>query len=67
MVVLGENERDHGSLYNAQLIFDATGDLLPKRRKITPTFHERMLWGMGDASGLKVVDTAIGRVGALAC
>jgi nitrilase len=38
-----------------------------KRRKITPTFHERMVWGQGDASGLRVVDTAVGKVGALAC
>jgi aliphatic nitrilase len=67
VVVLGVNERDHGSLYNAQLIFDATGELLLKRRKITPTFHERMIWGQGDGAGLKVVDTAVGRVGALAC
>ena len=67
VVALGVNERDHGSLYNAQLIFDATGELLLKRRKITPTFHERMIWGQGDGSGLKVVDTAVGRVGALAC
>lgn len=67
VVVLGINERDHGSLYNAQLIFDCNGELLLKRRKITPTFHERMVWGQGDASGLKVVDTAIGRIGALAC
>jgi nitrilase len=67
VVVLGVNERDHGSLYNTQLVFDATGDLLLKRRKITPTFHERMIWGQGDGSGLKVVDTAVGRIGALAC
>lgn len=67
VVVLGVNERDHGSLYNAQLIFDTTGELLLKRRKITPTFHERMIWGMGDASGLKVAQTSIGKVGALAC
>ena len=67
VVVLGVNERDHGSLYNAQLIFDADGALLLKRRKITPTFHERMIWGQGDGAGLKVVDTAVGRVGALAC
>ena len=38
-----------------------------KRRKITPTFHERMIWGQGDGAGLTVVDTAVGRVGALAC
>src|SRR6516225_7082979 len=67
VVVLGINERDHGSLYNSQLIFDADGRLALKRRKITPTFHERMIWGQGDASGLRVVDTAVGRVGALAC
>jgi aliphatic nitrilase len=67
VVVLGINERDHGSLYNAQIIFDADGCLKLKRRKITPTFHERMIWGQGDGSGLTVVDTAVGRVGALAC
>jgi nitrilase len=67
VVVLGVNERDNGSIYNTQLIFDADGTLLLKRRKITPTFHERMVWGQGDGAGLKVVDTAIGRVGALAC
>jgi len=67
VVVLGVNERDHGSLYNTQLLFDADGALALKRRKITPTYHERMVWGQGDASGLQVVDTAVGRVGALAC
>jgi nitrilase len=67
VVVLGVNERDHGTLYNTQLVFDANGDLLLKRRKITPTYHERMIWGQGDASGLKVVDSAVGRIGALAC
>ncbi|OZI62447.1 Nit6803 family nitrilase [Bordetella genomosp. 11] len=67
VVVLGVNERDHGSLYNTQLVFDADGRLLQRRRKITPTFHERMIWGQGDGSGLEVVQTAVGRVGALAC
>lgn len=67
VVVLGVNERDHGSLYNTQLVFDADGTLLLKRRKITPTFHERMIWGQGDGAGLKAVDTAVGKVGALAC
>jgi aliphatic nitrilase len=67
VIVLGVNERDHGSIYNTQLVFDGDGRLVLKRRKITPTFHERMIWGQGDGSGLQVVPTAVGRVGALAC
>ncbi|HVT08021.1 MAG TPA: Nit6803 family nitrilase [Polyangia bacterium] len=67
VVVLGVNERDHGTLYNAQLVFDADGRLVLHRRKITPTFHERMVWGQGDGAGLRAVDTRAGRIGALAC
>ncbi|QIF01121.1 aliphatic nitrilase [Roseimicrobium gellanilyticum] len=67
VLVVGVNEREHGSLYNTQLIFDADGSLLLKRRKITPTYHERMVWGQGDGSGLKVVQSEVGRIGALAC
>ncbi len=67
VVSVGINERDGGSIYNAQLLFDADGQLVQHRRKITPTFHERMVWGQGDGSGLCAIDTAVGRVGSLAC
>jgi aliphatic nitrilase len=67
VVAIGVNERDHGTLYNTQLLFDADGRLVQARRKITPTYHERMIWGQGDGSGLRAVDTKVGRVGALAC
>ena len=67
VVVLGVNERDGGSLYNTQLIFDSDGSLLGKRRKIMPTFHERLVWGRGDGSGLSVFESAVGRIGALIC
>lgn len=66
-LVVGVNELDGGSLFNTQLVFDTDGELLLKRRKITPTFHERMVWGQGDGSGLKCVDSTVGRIGALAC
>jgi nitrilase len=67
VVAIGVNERDGGSLYNTQLLFDADGTLIQHRRKISPTFHERMIWGQGDGSGLQVVDSAVGRIGQLAC
>jgi aliphatic nitrilase len=67
VVSLGVNERDGGTLYNAQLLFDADGTLIQRRRKTTPTHHERMIWGQGDGSGLRAVDSAVGRVGQLAC
>jgi aliphatic nitrilase len=67
VVSIGVNERDHGTLYNTQLLFDADGRLAQARRKITPTYHERMIWGQGDGSGLVAVDTRVGRIGQLAC
>ena len=67
VVSIGVNERDGGTLYNTQLLFDADGTLLQHRRKITPTYHERMIWGQGDGSGLRAVDSQVGRIGSLAC
>lgn len=67
VVAIGVNERDGDTLYNTQLLFDADGALVQSRRKISPTYHERLIWGQGDGSGLRAVDTAVGRIGQLAC
>ena len=67
VVSIGVNERDGGTLYNTQLLFDADGTLIQRRRKISPTYHERMVWGQGDGSGLRAVDSTVGRIGQLAC
>jgi len=67
VVSIGVNEREGGTIYNTQLLFDADGTLVQRRRKITPTYHERMVWGQGDGSGLHAVDSAVGRIGQLAC
>jgi aliphatic nitrilase len=67
VVSIGVNERDGGSIYNTQLLFDANGTLIQRRRKLTPTYNERILWGQGDGSGLRAVDSAVGRIGQLAC
>ena len=67
VVSIGVNERDGGTLYNTQLLFDADGTLIQRRRKISPTYHERLVWGQGDGSGLRAVDSKVGRIGQLAC
>ena len=67
VIAIGVNEKDGGTIYNAQLLFDADGTLVQHRRKITPTYHERMIWGQGDGSGLVAMDTQVGRIGSLAC
>jgi nitrilase len=67
VVSIGVNERDGGTLYNTQLLFDADGTVIQRRRKTTPTYHERKIWGQGDGSGLRAVDSQVGRIGQLAC
>ncbi len=70
-IVCGIQERDNqlsqATLYNTALIIGPDGKLLNRHRKLMPTNHERMVWGFGDGSGLKVVDTNVGRVGTLIC
>jgi len=70
-IVCGIEERDNAfsrtTLYNTVLTIGADGTLLNKHRKLMPTNPERMVWGFGDASGLKVVDSPGGRIGSLMC
>ena len=70
-IVCGIEERDsklsQSTIYNTVIVIGSDGTLLNKHRKLMPTNPERMVWGFGDASGLKVVDTPVGRVGTLLC
>lgn len=70
-VVCGLHERDakfsRGTLYNTVVVIGPDGEVLNRHRKLMPTNPERMVWGWGDASGLRAVDTPSGRVGALIC
>jgi nitrilase len=56
-----------GTLYNTMLTFGSDGSLLNRHRKIMPTYTERLIWGEGDGTSLKAVDTQAGRVGGLIC
>lgn len=71
VVVMGHQELDGtlsgSTLFNSVAIIDADGRLLNNHRKLMPTNPERMVWGFGDGSTLNVVETAVGRVGALLC
>ena len=70
-IVCGIEERDNklsqSTLYNTVIIIGSDGQLLNKHRKLMPTNPERMVWGFGDASGLKVVETPAGRIATLLC
>ena len=63
----GASERDYGSLYIAQFLFDDQGELLHSRRKLKPTHQERTVFGEGNGSHFGVLDTELGRIGQLCC
>jgi nitrilase len=62
-----EGEFSRGTLYNTVVLIGPDGALMNRHRKLMPTNPERMVWGTGDASGLRVSETPSGRVGALIC
>jgi nitrilase len=71
VVVCGLHERDgefgRSTLYNTVVTIGSDGRVLNRHRKLVPTNPERMVWGQGDAEGLRVTDTPLGRVGTLIC
>ncbi len=71
VVVIGMHELDSRfsgtTLYNSVAVIDHDGQLLNVHRKLMPTNPERMVWGTGDASGLRVVETDVGRIGCMIC
>jgi nitrilase len=66
-LVIGVVERDQGTLYCTVLFFGPDGGYLGKHRKVMPTASERLIWGFGDGSTLPVLQTPLGKIGALIC
>lgn len=72
VIAMGLNERidrgpGNGTLYNSLLFFDGSGKIVHHHRKLVPTYTERMIWGPGDARGLKAAETKPVRLGGLIC
>jgi nitrilase len=66
-LAIGANELERGTIYNALLIYSPAGELALHHRKLMPTNHERLVWGLGDGKGLETVATDFGAVGGLIC
>ncbi len=69
-LLVGINERvpvTVGTLYNTNLLFGPAGELLLRHRKLMPTYAEKLTWGFGDGSSLRVVETPLGGLGTLIC
>ena len=56
-----------GCIWNTNLLIGRDGSILNHHRKLVPTFFEKMIWANGDGTGLRVVETDIGRIGMLIC
>jgi nitrilase len=56
-----------GCLWNSNLLIGDDGRILNHHRKLVPTFYEKLVWANGDGAGLRVCETAIGRLGMLIC
>jgi nitrilase len=66
-LAVGVNELERGTLYNSLLVYSPDGDLALRHRKLMPTNHERLVWGLGDGGGLETIPTDLGKVGGLIC
>jgi predicted amidohydrolase len=65
-MVMGTHELVGSTLYNSMLFISPDGNH-KIHRKLTPTYTERLLWGMGDGSTLVSVDADFGVLGGLIC
>jgi len=66
-LAVGANELERGTIYNSLLIYSPAGELALRHRKLMPTNHERLVWGLGDSTGLETIQTDAGKVGGLIC
>lgn len=69
-VVIGVAEKHpdtHGAAYCTALTISREGEILGRHRKLKPTHAERIIWGDGDAVGLKAHQRDYAKISALNC
>lgn len=69
-VSIGINEATRqsvGCVWNTNLLIDDQGTIINHHRKLMPTHYEKLSWASGDGAGLRVIETRLGRIGALIC
>lgn len=65
-VIVGVNERDGGTLYNTTVYISPEKNY-KIHRKLTPTYTERLVWGVGDGGTLSTIESPYGTIGGLIC
>jgi nitrilase/aliphatic nitrilase len=56
-----------GAMWCTNLLFDKTGRLINRHRKLVATWAEMLAWAPGDAADLRPVRTELGNIGVLIC
>lgn len=72
VICLGFNEKvlegeGNGTIYNSVIIINSNGQIVNHRRKLMPTFTEKLLYGLGNGANLHAADTTVGRIGSMIC
>ncbi len=72
VIVSGANEiiktgPGNRTIYNSMIIINEKGQIANHRRKLMPTYTEKLVYGLGNKPGLEAVETSLGRIGGLIC
>lgn len=62
-----KNQRSPGTLWASNFLFDPEGRIIGHHQKLVPTYAEKLVWSNGSATGLSVIQTGLGSLGALIC
>jgi len=65
--VIGIIEKSAGTLFCCTATISPEGEVVTWHRKLMPTAMERVIWGQGDGSTMKVAETPLGKISTAIC